>query len=331
MSKEFYKNKKVLVTGGTGMIGIPLVKKLLSFEAEVTVASLDSNKRAPEGCKFQNLDLRNLDNCLKVCDNKDIVFHLAGVKGSPAMTRSQPASFLTPTIMFSFNMLEAARRSKVDQFLITSSVGVYAQAEIFREDDVWSTFPSENDTFAGWAKRLCELQAKAYEIEYGWSKISIVRPTNIFGPYDNFDPKTAMVIPSLIKRIVDGENPLVVWGDGSAIRDFAYSDDVADAMLKVVSDEIFEPLNIGSGSGYSIKEIVETIVSYFDNSIDVKWDASMPQGDKKRIMDTSRAEKYGIKVKTPLKEAIFKTIDWYLANKDDNEVNKRYNSFREFS
>ena len=130
--------------------------------------------------------------------------------------------------------MEAARRCGVDRFLYTSSIGVYSPSEIFHEDDVWNTFPSPNDRFAGWAKRMGELQAEAYAIEYGWERISIVRPANVYGPFDNFDPGSAMVIPSLINRATSGENPLLVWGDGSQIRDFVHADDVARGMLVVV-------------------------------------------------------------------------------------------------
>ena len=169
---SFYKNKQVLVTGGTGLIGMPLVKMLIEKKAKVTVVSLDSKKRAPKNCKFIKIDLRELSNCLKVCKNKDIVFHLAGVKGSPKMTMQKPASFMVPTIMFSFNMMEAARRCNVKRFMFTSSIGVYAPSKIFNEDDVWKTFPSKNDKFAGWAKRVCELQAEAYKIQYNLKNFS---------------------------------------------------------------------------------------------------------------------------------------------------------------
>ena len=328
---NYFHKKKILVTGGTGLIGIPLVKKLLLMGAEVTVASLDNEQRVPNGAIFKKSDLRYLENCETLCENKDIVFHLAGVKGSPLMTKIKPASFMTPTIMFSFNMLEAARRNKVKDFLFTSSVGVYSPAEVFNEDSVWSTFPSENDKFAGWSKRLCELQTSAYQIEYNWKNISIVRPTNIYGPFDNFDSNTAMVIPSLISRIISGENPLNVWGDGSAIRDFAFSEDIADAMIEVLEKKIHTPINLGSGSGNTIKEIVETIVSYFDHQIDVIWDTSKPRGDLKRVMDIKKAKSFGINLKTPLKEGIYKTINWYLKNHKDKNLNQRYNSFEEFS
>ncbi|MEK6880563.1 MAG: NAD-dependent epimerase/dehydratase family protein, partial [Nanoarchaeota archaeon] len=222
------------MTGGTGMIGRQLVYLLLQEGALVRVASLDDATWAVEGAEFIRADLTKFDNCLKVCNGMDYVFHLAGVKGSPKLTMKNPASFFVPTILFNTNMMEAARQSKVERYLFTSTVGVYAPSEVFYEDDVWKTFPSENDKFAGWAKRMGELQAEAYKIEYGWDKISIVRPANVYGDYDNFDLETGMVVPSLIKRAVDGEDPRVVWGYGSPIRDFIHAKDVARRMMIVV-------------------------------------------------------------------------------------------------
>src|SRR3990167_10777693 len=290
---NFYKNKSVFVTGGTGIIGRPLVEMLLQQGAKVTVVSLDDPSRAPQGVIFKRADLREFSNCLEICQGQEIVFQLAGVKGSPAMTAKRPASFFVPTITFSINMMEAARRAGVERFLYTSSVGVYAPAEVFYEDDVWKTFPSPNDRFAGWAKRMGELQAEAYKIEYQWDKISIVRPANVYGPFDNFDPNNAMVIPSLIKRALDGENPLTVWGDGSPVRDFIYAHDVARGMLLAVEKGINKPINLGSGTGVTIKEIADIVAANIPgNPIRIAWDTTKPKGDAKRLMDMSRGSPF---------------------------------------
>jgi GDP-L-fucose synthase len=198
---------------------------------------------------------------------------------------------------------------------------------VFYEDDVWKTFPSVNDKFAGWAKRMGELQAEAYRIEYDWNDISIVRPANVYGTYDNFDPGNAMVIPSLIKRALDGEDPLVVWGDGSAIRDFIHARDVASGMLLVMEKEENRPVNIGSGVGCSIKEIVDIIISNMKNKPKVVWDTSKPSGDKKRLMDITRAKSIGFKPDVPIEKGISEVMEWYQENKDI--VEKRYNVFRE--
>lgn len=322
-----YKGKKALVTGGTGLIGIPLVEMLIQQGAKVRIASLDDPSRSNPEAEFHQINLTKFENCMKVCRGIDFVFHLAGIKGSPAMTAKRPASFFVPLILMNTNMMEAARQCGVEKYLYTSTIGVYAPAEVFYEDDVWKTFPSENDKFAGWAKRMGELQAEAYRIEYGWDKIAIIRPANVYGPYDNFDPNNAMVIPSLIKRALDGENPFIVWGDGTQVRDFIHAKDVARGMLLALDKSIRQPVNLGSGVGVSIKKIVEIIVNNIKVKPKVIWDTSKPTGDKKRIMDISRAKAMGFEPTISIEEGIKETMGWYLQHIDI--ANKRYNVFAE--
>lgn len=327
-NKKFFHNKKVLVTGGTGLIGMQLIELLKKEGAIITVVSLDKIKNSIN-CRFVKSDLRYLNNCMKVCKNKDVVFHLAGIKGSPKMAIEKPASFMVPTIMFSFNMMEAAKRNNVKNYLFTSSIGVYAPKPKFVEEDVWSTFPSENDKFAGWAKRVSELQAEAYRIENNWTNISIVRPANVYGPFDNFDEKTAMVIPSLIKKALNSKKYLHVWGDGSPIRDFIYSKDVARGMMQAVKNNEQGPINLGSGSGVKISKIANLVAKNVPNGpLKIVWDKSKPSGDKIRLMDTKKAKKMGFIPKTKLEEGIKKTIKWYLKEGSSFSKNK-YNSFKE--
>ncbi|MEK6933402.1 MAG: NAD(P)-dependent oxidoreductase [Nanoarchaeota archaeon] len=322
---SFYKDKNVLVTGGTGMIGRQLVELLIQKGAKVRIASLDDPSLAPSGTEFMRVDLTNLDNCINACNNVEFVFHLAGIKGSPKMMKEKPASYFVSSLLFTTNMMEAARRSNVKRFLFTSSVGVYGPSEIFYEDDTEKTLPSPNDLFGGWHKRTGELQAKAYQIQYGWNEISIVRPANVYGPYDNFDPENAMVIPSLIKRAMDGEDPLVVWGDGTPIRDFIHAKDVARGMMLVLEKGYNLPVNLGSGKGYTIKEIVDIIVNNLEKKPKIVWDTSKPSGDKKRLMDISRAKSLGWEPIISLEAGIKDTMEWYKNNK--NIVNKRFNVF----
>jgi len=321
---SFYRGKKCLVTGGTGLIGRPLVEMLSDAGAIVTVVSLDSIPKVQKGCStFLQLDLRDRENCRIACEGQDIIFQLAGIKGSPVATKTKPASFFVPTLQFGVNMMEAARLAGVEWYLNTSSIGVYGPAEVFYEDAVWDDKPSTHDKFAGWAKRIGEMQAEAYKIEYGWDRCSIVRPANVYGPYDSFANDSAMVIPSLIKRAINGENPLKAWGDGSPIRDFIHARDVARGMMMVVENKVQEPVNLGSGIGVSIKELAETIAEL--TGITVEWDINKPNGDKKRLMDMKRASEIGFKPEISLKDGLRQTIEWYRTNKNQDTL--RYNVF----
>lgn len=294
------KNKKVLVTGAKGMIGRHLVRLLKEYEVQITQTDL------PE-------DLRDRNVCEQLCKGQDIIFHLAGIKGSPQRCMNAPASFSVPMLQFNANMIEAAYNAQVEWFLYTSSVGVYHPAELFKEDDVWATFPSENDWYAGWTKRIGEMNIQAYMCEYNWNKCSIVRPANVYGPYDNFG-QWSMVIPSLIKKAhgVGKNGRLSVWGDGTPIRDFIYAEDVARGMLFVVENQITEPVNLGSGTGVSISEVANAIARKYQCQLE--FDTSMPSGDKKRLMDMTKLFNYGFKLKFSLERGIEQTIDWYEDN-----------------
>jgi len=316
-----FNNKKVLVTGGSGMIGRQLVKLLQKESADVYVADLNKPRNMKD-ITFKKADLTNYQSCLSLCDGMDYVFNLVGIKASPKIIKEQPATIFTPMLQFNTNMMAAAMENDIEWYLYTSSVGVYGKAEIFKEDDVWKKFPSKNDWYGGWSKRMGEVQAEAYAIQNGKSNVSIVRPANVYGPYDNFDTNNAMVIPSLIRKAHENEF-LSVWGDGSPIRDFIYSEDVARGMLHMVKNKVTEPVNLGSGTGITIKELAETVASELGREI--KWDTDKPMGDKIRLFDTSRAESYGFKPSVSLKDGISKTVRWFLDNLDI--IDKRYNVF----
>ena len=325
--KLFYKNKNVLVTGGTGLIGTQLVNKLVKLKSRVIVASLDKNIELPKGVKFIRSDLRFFENCLKLTKKIDYVFHLAGIKGSPEMAKKKPYQFMTPMLMFNANMLEASRINKVKRFLYTSSIGVYNPKKIMKEDDVWKTFPSRNDWYAGWTKRIGELNVQACQLFTKKMITTIVRPANVFGPYDNFDTKSAMVIPSLINKFINSKTGAVeVWGDGSNIRDFIFSSEVARAMLLIMFKKPKLPINIGSGKGVSIKKIVEIINEYFGNNHKLSWNKKYSGGDKKRVLDITRLKKLGFKHEINLEKAIYQTINWFKNNR-----HKKFEKYVAFS
>ena len=299
------KNKNVLVTGGGGMVAQQLVKLLKEEGANVTTVDLPTSGVPAD---LQG-DLRDRSFCKEIVKGQQIIFNLAGLKGSPKRCAEAPATFSVPQVQFGANMAEISFNSDIEWYLYTSSYGVYAESDIMKEDDVWKTFPSEHDWYAGWAKRMGELNVEAYMKEKGFNNCSIVRPANVYGPQDNaiFD-EWAMVVPSLIRKGYN-DDVLSVWGDGSPIRDFIYSEDVARGMMHMVKNGVSEPVNLGSGAGVTIKEVAEIIADYFGKEIE--WDITKPMGDMKRIMSTERAESYGFNPQISLKDGIIKTIEWY--------------------
>lgn len=307
-----FKNQKVLVTGGAGMIGRELVSLLLQRGADVYVADLKQPEDLKNKVTFVKVDLREYSSCLEICKGMDYVFNLVGIKCSPRVCIEEPAKIMGPMMQFNTNMLEAAMHHNVKWYLYTSTVGVYQPAEVLREDDVWNTQPSKNDWFGGWAKRMGELQCQAYQKQYGEGKCSIVRPANVYGSYDNFDLDSAMVIPSLIRKAFSNK-VLEVWGDGSSIRDFIHARDVARGMIFAVENKITEPLNLGSGDEISIKRIAEAVAS--EANVDINWDTSKPTGDHRRVFDMSRAKSYGFEPQISIEEGVKETIQWYLENK----------------
>ena len=320
------KGKKVLVTGGTGLIGQQLIKLLKQEGANIRIVSLDNNALVPSDVEFMQLDLMNFDNCKKACENVDKVFNLIGIKTSPKIIKEKPANIFVSYLRFNTNIIEAARQSNVQWFLYVSTIGVYSPTDIMSEDELWNGFPSKHDWYGGWAKRMGEMQLETYKIQYGLNNYSIIRPANVYGPYDDFS-ETSMVIPSLIKRIYNKENPYIVWGDGTSIRDFIYSEDVAKAMIFAVSNEINEPLNVGSGQGISIKDLVNTAIEISDYKPEIIWDTSKPSGDKQRILNTKKLNDYGFLPSISLKEGLTRTLEWYKLNSSIID-NKRYNVFK---
>ena len=326
-----YKGKKVLVAGGTGLIGRPLVEMLLKKDAQVRIASLDDPTLAHPQAEFMRGNLTNWAFCKKAVKGMDFVFNLAGTKGAVSTGVAKAASFFVPHLVFNTFLMEAARVGDVDRFLYTSTIGIYPSAnEPKKEDIAWSAPPHHTNLYAGWAKLMGELQAEAYKVEFGWGKIAVIRPANVYGPYDYFNPHSSMVIPSLIRRAVDGENPYVVWGDGSAIRDFIYTDDVAEGMLLALEHAAdCTPINLASGKGVSIKEVVNIIAGYIPG-LNIQWDSSKPSGEQMRVLDISRAkERFGFCPKVSLKEGIGRTIEWYRGYKE--KLPKHYDVFLEKS
>jgi len=316
-----FSGGNVLVTGGTGLIGRQVVDMLCRARARVKIVSLDKVK-VHDKAEHVYGDLTSFELCKQITKDMDFVFHLAGIKGSIEVTTAKPASFFVPLLMMNTNVLEACRSNRVRKVVYTSSIGAYASAEVFRENENLEGPPM--DMFPGWAKRMAELQIQAYKIQYGMDNFSIVRPCNVYGPGDNFDPNNAMVVPTLMYRIYHKEDPVVVWGDGSAIRDFAYSRDVAEGVILALyygTGSSF--VNLGSGKGYTIKELVETLNSFID--FNYKFDTTKPSGFPKRVMDISLARKLiHYNPTTSLLNGLKETWNWFIKNQDEYQQKINY-------
>jgi len=319
-----FRGRSVAVTGGTGLIGRQIVKLLCDMGAQVKTLSLDRLQADPRAQHVYG-DLAELGFCKEQTRGMDYVVHAAGIKGSVEVTKSRPASFFVPLVSMNTNVLEACRLNKVGKVVYTSSIGAYAPSEVFREeDDTFDQAPM--DMFPGWAKRMAELQIQAYRIQYGATNFAIVRPCNVYGPGDNFDPANAMVVPSLMARLRGGERPLRIWGDGSAVRDIAYSKDVAMGVILALHHGTGDGfVNLGSGSGISIRQLVEALRQVVD--FEYEFDTTKSSGFPRRVMDISKARQtIGYEPATPLIEGLRETWQWYLANEDEHK--KKVNFFR---
>lgn len=322
--QDFFKDKKVLVTGGTGLVGRKLLQELVTITKELHSVSLD-DLQPVKGVFYHKEDLRNSETCLQVTKGMDVIFHICGIKGNPDVTSKKVSTVFVPYLQFNTNVLEACRLNKVGRVVYTSTIGAYASKEVFKEEGIFDGQPM--DSWAGWAKRMAEAQIKSYKIQYGLKNFIAIRPSNIYGPGDNFDPNNAMVIPSLMMKIARGDNPVEIWGNGTAIRDFVFSGDVAKGLINAA---YYMPdvdyLNLGSGVGITINVLIKTLqrLKYFNTFFDM----SKPNGFPKRVMDILLARKLiSYDPLTPLYEGLKETWEWFLMNRE--EYTKRKNYFNE--
>ncbi len=315
------RGRRALVTGGTGMVGREVVDRLVEAGCIVRVASLDE-MRPNAHAEYLRTDLTDARACDAAVAGNELVLHIAGIKGSVSVTTARPASFFVPLLLVNTTLLEAARRAQIPKLVYTSSIGAYPSRERFVEEDAWAGEPM--DTFPGWAKRMGELQIQAYRRQYNQTGWSIVRLTNVYGIGDNFDPASAMVIPALMARVAAGEDPLVVWGDGSAIREFAWAGDIAEGIIRALHfGTAGEPINLGTGEGITIRQLVETLAEVVPFRFE--FDPSKPAGFPCRMMDVTRArEQLGFVATTPLREGLERTWRWFTENQNEHQMKQNY-------
>ena len=309
MAKPFFFSKKILLTGGAGFVGRYVRLELLKQGVEKKNITIPRSK---------DFDLRKESVCNELTRNKDIVIHLAGNVGGIGYNRENPATIFYDNMTMGLNLIEAARIHKVKKFVQIGTICAYPKytPTPFKEEDLWNGYPEETNAPYGVAKKVLLVMLQAYREQYGFNGIYLL-PVNIYGPGDNFNPKSSHVIAAIIKKIYEakqkGENEIIVWGDGSATREFFYVEDMARAVVMATQYyEKSEPVNVGAGFEISIKDLVEKLVKLMDFKGKIVWDSSKPNGQPRRMLDTTRAQKeFGFKAEVSFDEGLQKTVAWY--------------------
>jgi len=305
-----WADKKVVVTGGAGFLGSFVVEEL---------------KR--RGCKdvfvprSRDYDLVEMEAVRRLYEdtNPDMVIHLAARVGGIGANRANPGRFFYDNLMMGTQMIEAGRRYGLGKFVAIGTICAYPKSTPlpFKEENLWNGYPEETNAPYGLAKKMQLVQAQAYRAQYGFNAIHLL-PVNLYGPGDNFDPNSSHVIPALIKNIYEakqsGKNFVGIWGTGKPTREFLYVEDAAEAIVLATGEyNKSDPVNLGSGAEISIKELADLIANIIGYMGEIRTDPSKPDGQPRRMLDVSRAEKeFGFKAKTSFKEGLKKTIDFYL-------------------
>ena len=295
---------RILVTGGGGFLGSTLVERLRADGHDPFVA------------RRSEYDLTAWRDAERLFDDShpELVYHLAAEVGGIGANRENPGRFWYANLMMGAHVLELSRARDVGKLVIAGTVCAYPKFTPvpFREDDLWNGYPEETNAPYGVAKKAVLVGAQGYREQYGLRSIFLL-PANLYGPRDNFDLQTSHVIPALIRKMLEGGDQVVLWGDGSPTREFLYVDDAAEAFrLAAERYDSPEPVNLGTGSEVSIRELAELVAELTGFDGELTWDASMPNGQPRRTLDASRAEAaFGFRARTPLREGLEQTIAWY--------------------
>jgi GDP-L-fucose synthase len=310
MAKNFWTDKKVVITGGDGFLGRHLVAKIKA-----------KNPKSIFIPKRSQFDLRKYEDCLKVAKKGNVIIHLAANVGGIGYNREFPATLFDDNILMGTFMMMAAREAKVKKYVALGTICAYPKFTPvpFKEENLWLGYPEETNAPYGLAKKMQLVQAQAYRQQYGFNAVFLL-PVNLYGPGDNFDPKSSHVIPALIRKFVEAkrenESEVIVWGTGKASREFLYVDDAAEAL--VLATEKYnkaDPVNLGAGFEIKIKDLVLLIKKLTGYQGEVVWDETKPNGQPRRMLDVSRAEKeFGFKAQMPFEKGLKNTIEWYTKN-----------------
>lgn len=320
MSKKFWQAKKVVVTGGAGFIGSHVVENLVKKGANVTVldtlqnGSITNLKAVKDAIEIIKGDCTDEHILKKTFARKDIVMNIAARVGGIEYNVTHQATMMRDNLLIGTKVIEGARKAGIERFLVVSSACVYARdcSVPTPESEGFYSEPEPTNGGYGWAKRMAEKLGMYYAQEFGM-KVAIVRPYNCYGPRDHFDPALSHVIPALIKRVYDGENPVNVWGSGKQTRAFLYVEDMADGMTRAIEKYPKpEAINLGTDEEISIKELINKIIRVSGKKTKVTFDKTKPDGSPRRNSDNVLAKKkLGFKAKISLDEGLRRTIDWY--------------------
>jgi GDP-L-fucose synthase len=314
---NFLKDKKVVVTGGSGFIGTHFLKELLNRGARVRTSINKSQLqfKSDELIVYEDLNLLSLDDCLKLTEDADYVIHCAGEVAHPSSVPTDIQISLKQLNLIG-NVLEACAKNGVKRFLdLNSSTGYPDIRRPLTEDEYWVGEPYKSYYGYGWMRRYRE-KLMEHVSKFSGLEIALARCTAIFGPHDNFNPETCHVVPALIKRVLDDENPFTAWGSPDVVRDFLYVKDVVDgALLILEKGESMRPYNLGYGGGISIGEILDTILKVTDKNPEIVWDNTKPTTIPYRAVSTERIQnELGFKPKYTFEEGMKETIKWYREN-----------------
>jgi GDP-L-fucose synthase len=307
----FWDNRRVIVTGGSGFLGSFVIERLRQAGCK------SENIVVPRSAEYNLCDLSDIRRLLRDA-RPELVIHLAARVGGIGANQLHPAEFLFDNLMMSSQLLHESWKFGVSKFVGIGTVCAYPKfAPIpFREDDLWNGFPEETNAPYGLAKKMMLVQSQAYRQQYGFNAIHLL-PVNLYGPRDNFDRQSSHVIPALIRKCLEaedrGDNELVVWGTGSATREFLYVEDAARGIVSAAEKyDGADPVNLGSGQEISIRDLVTLIARLTGFRGDVVWDSSKPDGQPRRSLDTTRARQLlGFQAAVPFEIGLQRTIDWY--------------------
>ena len=309
----FWDDKRVLVTGGAGFLGSYLTDELVKNGA---------NRKSLRIPLVEKSDLRKLEECVKAVKDVDVVIHLAAKVGGIGLNQEVPGTLFYDNAIMGIQLMEAARLEGVEKFVALGTICAYPKFTPvpFKEEALWNGYPEETNAPYGLAKKMHLVQAQAYRAQYGFNAIYLL-PVNLYGPRDNFDPRSSHVIPALIRKVAEamdsGSEKIEVWGTGKASREFLYVADAAEG-IRLAAEKFNgpEPVNLGAGFEIKIKDLVELIAKLMDFSGEIVWDGTKPDGQPRRMLDVSRAtDLFGFRARTNLEEGLKRTIQWYVASR----------------